>query len=168
MGAELALGTRTLYDQGLWYPGAALVRQLVEVEYILYLFAMAPEEADRWMTANDVQSQRMFSSAEMRKRSGGRFDAKEYSNHCNVGGHPRQAGRTLLREWVTPLPHKKGAFFDRSALWIDLAQHLERSWSLFSIGVRQHSPANVYPDRGTRVDAALKTWHTSDPSVGSI
>lgn len=42
MGAELALGTRALYDLGLWYPGAATVRQLVEVEYALVSLCDGP------------------------------------------------------------------------------------------------------------------------------
>lgn len=98
MGAELALGTCHLYEHELWYPGAATVRQLVEVEYLLHLFVAASEEADRWTFATDKDVRAMFAPAAMRKRSLGRFDDAEYNAHCTVGGHPRKAGSVLLRE----------------------------------------------------------------------
>jgi hypothetical protein len=168
MGAELALGTRHLYELGLWYPGAATVRQLVEAEYLLHLFVSDPEEADRWALATDRQARSIFSPASMRKRSLGRFDDAEYDAHCAVGGHPRKAGAVLLREWVTPLAAGTTALFDPRALWTDLAQHVERSWGLFTAGIRLHSPTNIYPDRIHEVQAAIDAWHAADPLVTSI
>src|SRR5436853_7211757 len=47
MGAELAVGAAQLYDAHRWYAGAALVRQLIEVEYLLFLFAAANDEPQR-------------------------------------------------------------------------------------------------------------------------
>lgn len=37
MGTELIGGAATLYEQEQWYAGAALVRQVIEVEYLLWL-----------------------------------------------------------------------------------------------------------------------------------
>ena len=52
MGAELALCASELYEAERWYAGACLVRQLIEVELLLFLFASDDEEPERWMKAS--------------------------------------------------------------------------------------------------------------------
>src|SRR6185312_12768799 len=40
MGGELGKGAALLFSAKNWYAGAALVRQLVELEYLMYLFSI--------------------------------------------------------------------------------------------------------------------------------
>jgi hypothetical protein len=100
MGAELAVGAAQLYSACRWYAGAALVRQLIEVEYLLFLFATDDEEPERWLRASDADAKKTFSPAEMRARSAGRFLVEEYQTHCKIGGHPRVSGHLLLKEHI--------------------------------------------------------------------
>jgi hypothetical protein len=147
MASELVDGAATLYEKEMWYAGAALVRQVVEIEYILFLFANDPAEADRWIAATPDEARRFFSPQAMRDRSRGRFDHAEYSAHCGMGGHPRKQGMLLLKNWMV----KGGGTLDDDsipvALWGDLAQHSIRIWRHFRDSVAKISPSNVYPER---------------------
>jgi hypothetical protein len=58
MVAELSEGATQLFAAGLWYPGAALVRQIIECVYLLSLMAERREEAKTWMTARAPKSWR--------------------------------------------------------------------------------------------------------------
>ena len=51
IGAELANAAVELFSADRWYAGAALLRQIVEVEYILFLFSTDKAEALRWLDA---------------------------------------------------------------------------------------------------------------------
>jgi hypothetical protein len=155
MGTELAHGARVLYESEQWYAGAALVRQLIEVEYVLWLFGQDPTEVDRWSAARPEDMRQVFSPAEMRKRSNGHFDADEYSNHCTLGGHPRKAGVVLLQDWLTVVGGKANEALIPTELWSDLAQHIVRLWQCLSRAVELYSPTNVYPERVERVGAVL-------------
>jgi hypothetical protein len=168
MGAELAVGASQLYDAQRWYAGAALVRQLIEVEYLLFLFATDPGEPGRWINASKDDVRSMFSPAVMRERSGGRFRSTEYSVHCEMGGHPRLQGHVLLREHnILTLPDSLEALA-RPLQWVDLAQHVERMWAHYVASVAIHSPSNVYPDRFQGISSLFHEWHTTDPLPSRI
>jgi hypothetical protein len=162
MAAELVEGATTLFEKEMWYSGAALVRQVVEIEYILFLFAHDPTEADKWLLKKPEEARSFFSPAAMRERSKGRFNAAEYSAHCGLGGHPRKQGVLLLKDWMTVID---GASDEESipvALWVDLAEHAIRIWNHFAEGVRMISPSNVYPDRIERVEKTIVDASLSD------
>jgi hypothetical protein len=162
MGAELAIGACQLYEAERWYAGAALVRQLIETEYLLYLFARDQAEPEKWLKASEEEARVMFSPKTMRERSRGRFRASEYFTHCEIGGHPRLSGHVLLREHLTPMSQRAGNLFDPKVQWVDLAQHLERMWGHYVAAVALHSPSNFYPDRFRQVDEAIQAWRASD------
>lgn len=162
MGAELALGASALYSSGRWYAGAALVRQLIEVEYLMFLFAADSEEAERWLRASPDDVKRMFSPAVMRDRAGDRFRTEEYFTHCEIGGHPRRQGAHLLQE------HDDQRHPPVDVQWVDLAQHLERLWTHYKIAVSKLSPTNVYAQRFEDIDHAFEAWRKTDPVPGAI
>jgi hypothetical protein len=56
MGGALARGTAALLDGGNAYGAAALLRQVVEVEYRFWTFAADPEDAARWLHASRSQA----------------------------------------------------------------------------------------------------------------
>src|SRR5438552_3104832 len=68
MGAELAIGASQLYEAERWYAGAALVRQLIETEYLLHLFARDSAEPEKWLKATQEEARLMFSPKNMRDR----------------------------------------------------------------------------------------------------
>jgi hypothetical protein len=163
MGAELAVGAAQLYKASRWYAGAALVRQLIEVEYLLFLFATDDDEPERWLNASDAEAKKTFSPHEMRERSGGRFLVDEYQTHCKIGGHPRVSGHLLLQEHITSIDTSPPKLFDPSIQWVDLAQHLERLSAHYMAAVARHSPTNMYPDRFAKIAQFASEWRTNDP-----
>jgi hypothetical protein len=168
MGAELALCASELYEAERWYAGACLVRQLIEVEYLLFLFASDDEEPERWMKASADDVRAMFSPSAMRKRAGARFRASEYATHCELGGHPRRQGHILLREHLSFADHSITPLAKPSILWADLAQHVERLWTNYIGAVARHSPTNVYPDRFQSVGEVFSAWRAADQAPGQI
>jgi hypothetical protein len=161
---ELAVGAAGLYNANRWYAGAALVRQLIEVEYLLFLFATDDDEPQRWLDASDADAKKTFSPAQMRERPAGRFLVDEYQTHCKMGGHPRVSGHPLLKEHIVPISASPPKLFDPSLQWVDLAQHLERLSTHYMAAVARHSPTNVYPERFAKLAQLASDWRTTDPN----
>ncbi len=98
-----------------------MLRQLVEAEYLLNLFANDPASAETWRNATPDELRKWWNPSAMRAKSQGRFEDREYWGHCELGGHPVPGGARLLKNRQSPL--------DRRYLWIDLASHLGRVWA---------------------------------------
>jgi hypothetical protein len=122
IAGELAGSAVRLLDDGRTYGAAVLLRQLVEVEYLAYCFSRGKALAERWLTSPQEELRRMFQPAVMRRLAGGIFRDEEYWTHCELGGHPNPKARVLL-------PGRERAV-DARWMWADLAQHLDRLWSL--------------------------------------
>lgn len=153
IGAALAKGSVDLLRAGNAYAAAALVRQLVEVEYLLWTFADDGEEAARWLHASHSQLDR-FKPGAMRARSGGRFRSEEYRSHCERGGHPHPAGFALLRESNGLDPVRAG--------WVDLGQHLERGWGSLREALEHEGYGDSLTDAFEEVEQARARWHERD------
>ncbi len=163
MGGALADGSISLLELENWYGAAALLRQLVEVEYLPWLFAEDPEEAKAWLVASQDDLRRTYSPATMRKRSQGRFRDEEYWTHCDLGGHQNPRAHFLLSERV--LPSDVSAFGPLEWMWVELGQHLARLWRLFSQCMDHKSlkTITVVADCFAEVDERLLKWHEDDP-----
>jgi hypothetical protein len=111
MSGEIARGAVLLLNDNNRYGAAALVRQLVEIEYLLCLFAQDVDEPARWAASDLATVKKEFQPARMRERCGERFRAEEYSSHCQVGGHPRFAGAYVLPEHLRIGPLSDAAIF---------------------------------------------------------
>lgn len=157
----LARGAVHLYSAEHWYAGAALTRQFIEAEYLLFLFAQDIEEAIRWRNCPAAERRGYFTPNAMRKRSNGKFREQEYWAHCENGGHPTPCSGHLL-------PEHRSLLGSQILLWSDLAQHLERVWPSFGLAVDAsgcgyieivHSARNKYP-------AQLRTFLDADAGHG--
>jgi hypothetical protein len=84
---ELSAGAILLLDSGNLYGAAALIRQLVDVEYLAWAFAEEQDEA-AWLRSTKEERRNMWQPIKLRKRSGDRFRQKDYGYHCGMGGHP--------------------------------------------------------------------------------
>jgi hypothetical protein len=82
VGGELTLAALDLFEREQNYAAAALVRQLVEVEYLMWAFAESAKDAKRWLDSTRDERRQFFSPAVLRRRSGGRFLDKDYRHHC--------------------------------------------------------------------------------------
>ena len=134
------------------------MRQIVECEYLAWLFGEYPDEAARWLRAPPDGRQRLFRPAAMRKRSQGRFRTEEYASHCERGGHPAPAGAFMLPGRSDSRQVAEGRW-----QWADLGQHLERCWALTLVALGSHDVVEALP-RGLerRLEDARVQWHADD------
>jgi hypothetical protein len=95
VGVSLVKAIDTLLPENA-YASSALVRQLVEVEYLAWACAHAPEEAVDWLKSDSEARRKRWQPRHLRERSAGHFDAKDYANHCEAGGHPTPSGILTL------------------------------------------------------------------------
>jgi hypothetical protein len=116
IAGELVSGAITLLGEDNRYAAAALLRQLVEVEYLAWAFAEDEEEARKWMQSTKEQRQQLWQPRHLRERAGGRFRGSDYGQHCGRGGHPSPEGLTLLPDHSAP--EVKPAIW-----WCDMAMH---------------------------------------------
>lgn len=120
IGGELATAAQSEVDAGRVYASQALVRQLIEVEYLMWAFAEDGEVARQWFNADRKALLREFSPDAIRRQADGAFDVSEFQWHCNHGGHPTPTAPTLLAHHGNALPVE--------AARADLGMHVQRVW----------------------------------------
>lgn len=132
-----------------------MIRQLVEVQYLAWAFDEDPEEATRWLRSDRSERHAFWAPRHLRERSGGRFPARDYSHHCDLGGHPTPDSRRLLPD------HEN----DPVVLWwVDLALHSASIWN----HVKSALAALNNEDLLARIDGetgpshAVARWRDSD------
>lgn len=158
MSAELASSTIDLFKSDRWYAGNSLIRQLIETEYLLTIFAADRAIASDWQHASPEQLRRWWNPAAMRAKTNGRFADEEYWGHCERGGHPSPDSSHLLRNTLR-------ARLDRRFFWIDLVIHLKRAWfatkdCLIAFGYAERLSEDPY----VRASDALAAWSERDPA----
>ncbi len=117
ISSELVSGALLLFRNGNEYSASALIRQLIECEYLLRAFGLNFADAARWHDAND--SERWdFKPSKLRNIGG--FDRKEYADHCGrspasdgtattgVAARDRQTAADRVRRHARPR-HDPGA-----------------------------------------------------------
>jgi hypothetical protein len=88
IGGELVASTACL-ALGRWaYASAALVRQLVEIEYLAWAVTNDPDDAWEWLKSDRPTRLQRWQPGKIRERSDGRFPNSDYHAHCEAGGHP--------------------------------------------------------------------------------
>ncbi len=122
IAGELCSGIVLLLDEGNAYSAAALLRQMVETEYLAWAFTEEKTEAAVWMRASRDDRVRMWQPRHIRDRSEGRFRTADYHRHCETGGHPTPDARRLL-----PDHHDLPIVL----LWLELAYHGVSTWQYF-------------------------------------
>lgn len=162
MAGETARGAMSLLRDGNRYGAAALVRQLVEIEYLLCLFSSDEGEPLRWSSANEDAVRNEYRPARMRQRCGDRFRASEYSIHCRVGGHPRFAGGYVLPEHLSTTSLSNSLIV--AAGWVDLGQHLVAAWRWVEDILHRYGLMDVGLARSSfgRAAEAIARWHEGD------
>jgi hypothetical protein len=162
MGGETARGAVLLLRDNNRYGAAALVRQVVEIEYLLCLFALDKDEPSRWASSDLESVRKEYQPARMRERCGDRFRSTEYSSHCQVGGHPRFAAGYVLPEHVRIGPLSDAVVF--AAGWVDLAQHLVRVWRWVEEILQTYDLLDVGLAKSSLVQskAAIDLWLRGD------
>jgi hypothetical protein len=122
LAAQLAAGIVLAVRAEIPYAAGALLRQVVEVEYLMLLGCADPSELARWYRATPEQLRKEFTPRKMRLASDGLFLDEEYWTHCELGGHPHPRARALLAEYQNPV-------LPTDVLLPDTVQHIRRLWT---------------------------------------
>lgn len=155
---ELLDAAATCLTGGNRYAAAALTRQLVEVEYLLWAFAEDQQEAAGWLRSTEQERKRYWQPRHIRDRSDGRFRGTDYSSHCELGGHPTPRGlRTLLNDSEAPLVEVS---------WAELANHGSSAWRYFVAAVDEARLTEVLTGHEIDdVDRAIEYWRAADSDL---
>jgi hypothetical protein len=98
IGSQLVSASADLIGDGRRYAGSALIRQLVEVEYLAWAFETKDEEAARWLRSTPDERRLFFTPAKLRAAAGKLFRSQDYGHHCELGGHPVPVSWRLLND----------------------------------------------------------------------
>lgn len=96
VAGQLVSASADLFSDGRHYAAAALLRQLVEVEYLAWAFDAKDSDAERWLRSTAEERRDFFAPAKLRKAAQGKFRSKDYGHHCEMGGHPVPRSAILL------------------------------------------------------------------------
>jgi hypothetical protein len=96
IAGQLVSASTDLFSDGRHYAAAALLRQLVEIEYLAWAFDARDKDAERWLRSTADERREFFAPAKLRQAAQGKFRGKDYGYHCEMGGHPVPQAATLL------------------------------------------------------------------------
>jgi hypothetical protein len=121
IAGQLTSASASLVGHGMHYAAAALVRQIVEVEYLAWAFQSCDKDAERWLRSSADERRNFFTPAKLRRAANGKFRGKDYGYHCELGGHPVPGSLIFF-------PDNLGA---SQLLLSDLLGHTGRIWDHF-------------------------------------
>lgn len=152
IAAQLTSASNDLFADGRHYAAAALLRQLVEIEYLAWAFDARDKEAERWLRSTADDRRAFFTPAKLRQAAKGRFRSKDYGYHCELGGHPVPGSATLFKDDTVV-----------SALLLsDLLGHTGRIWDhLLDWSADQPWAAAIHK-RKEAMYLAYRTWEYVD------
>lgn len=156
MAGELAFAAGRLLSDGEHYAGAALVRQVVEIEYLTWTFKEGHASVTAWLNSTFDERTKVFSPRQLRSNSKGRFLFKDYQDHCEQGGHPVPRGISLLGgKDVGPA----------QILLVDLMTHCWRTWDQVHNWLTKLPNANEVGilKEGVHMSYRLDAWGRQDP-----
>ncbi len=98
IASQIISGSTMLFGSGQCYAAAALVRQIVEIEYLAWAFANRDKDAQLWLRSTKRERENFFAPRKIREAANGKFGSKDYGYHCDLGGHPTPLARSLLND----------------------------------------------------------------------
>ena len=160
IGGELSGGIALLLRSSNPYGAGALLRQLIEVEYLMYLGYLDVSNLERWYGADSRELRRSFSPKQMRAAAKGLFRDQEYRQHCEIGGHPHPNSRMLLSNYEHLLEPS-------SFLLPDAVQHVRRLWTSLKLLLPKLGAGKALPkELLTSLDESIEGWaKVEDPLV---
>jgi len=118
-----------LFSSGRHYAAAALLRQIVEIEYLTWAFQTRDKDAERWLRSTREERESFFAPRKIRQASDGKFRGQDYGYHCEFGGHPVPGASILLDDGarigqllVSDLLGHTGRIWDHLAGWANGTQ----------------------------------------------
>ncbi len=153
---ELVSSFATLFETGRLYAAAALLRQIVEIEYLAWAFQTRDKDAERWLRSTREERQSFFAPAKLRQASLGKFRGQDYGYHCELGGHP-VPGSSILLDDNSQL---------RQLLLADLLGHTGRIWDHLVLWADGSAVTVPLHTRQPEMVARYTEWKHRDPLTG--
>jgi hypothetical protein len=155
VAGQLVIASADLFADGRQYAAAALLRQIVEIEYLAWAFETRNGDAERWLRSDQQERQKFFSPAKLRDAAQGTFRGKDYGYHCELGGHPVPQAGILLG----------GDSAVGQLLLSDLLGHVGRIWNHLSGWARQSENGGPILQRGREMSIKFREWNSKDRLV---
>jgi hypothetical protein len=165
MSAELAEAAVDMAKRSRYYAVGAVIRQLIECEYLLTLFIDDIDHARRWRESTPDEVRKSFAPEKMRKLTG--FADEEYWNHCSTGGHPGPKGARLFKKLD---PARQLWPYAAAELLVDLGLHLQRIWKALDALLMKHHARyeRGRADQRRQAQDAWAQWREADPVVAVL
>jgi hypothetical protein len=154
IAADLLDASASLLSGTNHYAGAALLRQVVEVEYLTWAFANGKREASDWLNSTHSERMEFFSPPRLRQISDGRFSASDYRHHCEQGGHPVPKAIPLLG---------KSDITTAQMLLVDLLLHSWRTVDSLIEWVQGRRVHESVPEGLKLTQEMFSRWGAEDP-----
>ncbi|MEV0855126.1 hypothetical protein ACFTS5_02240 [Nocardia sp. NPDC056952] len=153
IGGELVASVMHL-AQGRWaYASAALVRQLVEIEYLAWAVTNDPDDAWEWFKSDRRTRLQRWQPGKIRERSDGRFPNKDYHDHCEIGGHP--------------VPEPAMNVLDHRDEWVEVTLyetvlHGVATWHYLLCALEGIDPISEVERHHRLIDRAYEAWRRTE------
>jgi hypothetical protein len=151
IASQLVSASTDLFLDGRSYAAAALVRQMVEVEYLAWAFETRNHDAERWLRSNEQERQDFFKPSKLRRAAQGRFRSKDYGYHCELGGHPVPMAAILFSNSPTT----------SQLLLSDSLGHAGRIWDHI-VGWAQFRNETVILEQIPEMSSKFSEWKSKD------
>jgi hypothetical protein len=155
IASELTSASADLFTDGRQYAAAALLRQMVEIEYLAWAFETRNGDGERWLRSDQSERQKFFTPAKLREAAKGTFRGKDYGYHCELGGHPVPQAGILLEE-----KPEIGQL-----LLSDLLGHVGRIWNHLAAWARQSRDGEPILKRSRAMSMRFQEWNAKDQLV---
>jgi hypothetical protein len=152
IAGQLTSACVDLFDDGRHYAAAALLRQMVEIEYLAWAFDARDSDAERWLRSTSEDRREFFTPAKLRKAANGKFRGEDYWHHCELGGHPVPDSHKLLR----------GDVVMSQLLLSDLLGHTGRIWDHLLDWSASNDWAQPLHRRRVQVHSRYTAWKAID------
>jgi hypothetical protein len=119
--ATLSAGVWQLCDRSNMYSASALLRQLVEAEFVLWKFSNDIRQARVWLHSTPEQRRNEWKPSNIYRDNNNEYRQKDYSRHCELGGHPTPLGARL----ATGINHPS----IKAATFSDTINHCNDAWT---------------------------------------
>ena len=154
VAAQLVSACNDLFSDDRNYAAAALLRQMVEVEYLAWAVDVRDQDGKRWLRSDRKQRMSFFSPVKLRKAAKGNFRSQDYSFHCDCGGHPTPVGAAMLLD---------GDQAGAQVLLTDLLGHAGRMWDHVVRWGKRSPHGGPILDHSQQMLARFSAWKIQDP-----
>jgi hypothetical protein len=154
IGSQLTSASTDLLADGRIYAASALIRQIVEVEYLAWAFDARDGSGEKWLRSSRRERESFFSPSKLRQAAAGKFRGVDYSYHCEFGGHPVPSSTMLLRNDESGLPQ---------FLLSDLLGHAGRIWDHVVGWAQKSSHGEPVVGRNPEMLKRFVAWKELDP-----